>query len=91
MVILDLIKLGISISLVKLALNIIKHHLNKLYYKNLQTGGGRVWGTFGTALEMQMRKIPTKNIKKEKKTLQTGNIMHCNKSDPKTIHLSELL
>jgi hypothetical protein len=24
--------------------------------------GGRVWGTFGIALEMQMRKIPNKNI-----------------------------
>jgi hypothetical protein len=28
--------------------------------------GGRVWGTFGIALEMQMRKIPNKNIKKKK-------------------------
>jgi hypothetical protein len=26
---------------------------------------GRVWGTFGIALEMLMRKIPNKNIKKE--------------------------
>jgi hypothetical protein len=29
--------------------------------------GGRVWGTFGIALEMYMRKIPNKNIKKGKK------------------------
>ena len=28
--------------------------------------GGRVWGTFEIALEMQMRKIPNKNVKKEK-------------------------
>jgi hypothetical protein len=27
-------------------------------------GGGRVWGTFGIAMEMQMRKIPNKNILK---------------------------
>ena len=27
---------------------------------------GVVWGTFGIALEMKMRKIPNKNIKKEK-------------------------
>jgi hypothetical protein len=26
--------------------------------------GGRVWGTFGIALEMQLRKIPNKNINK---------------------------
>jgi hypothetical protein len=29
---------------------------------------GRVWGTFGIAWEMQMRKIPNKKRKKEKKT-----------------------
>jgi hypothetical protein len=28
------------------------------------SGGGRVWGTFGIALEMQMRKIPNKKFKK---------------------------
>jgi hypothetical protein len=28
--------------------------------------GGRVWGTFGIALEMQLRKIPNKNILKIK-------------------------
>jgi hypothetical protein len=27
--------------------------------------GGRVWGTFGIALEMYMRKIPNKNIFKK--------------------------
>jgi hypothetical protein len=27
--------------------------------------GGRVWGTFRIALEMEMRKIPNKIIKKE--------------------------
>jgi hypothetical protein len=27
---------------------------------------GRVWGTFGIVLEMEMRKIPNKNIKKIK-------------------------
>jgi hypothetical protein len=26
--------------------------------------GGRVWGTFGIALEIEMRKIPNKNILK---------------------------
>jgi hypothetical protein len=29
--------------------------------------GGRVWGTFGITLEMQMRKIPNKNIKKNRR------------------------
>jgi hypothetical protein len=29
-------------------------------------GGGSVWGTFGIALEMLMRKIPNKNILKRK-------------------------
>jgi hypothetical protein len=28
--------------------------------------GGRVWGTFGIALEIYMRKIPNKNIFKKK-------------------------
>jgi hypothetical protein len=32
-------------------------------------GGGRIWGTFGIALEMLMRKIPNKNIFKKTKTL----------------------
>jgi hypothetical protein len=27
--------------------------------------GGRVWGTFGIALEMEMRKIPNKKILKK--------------------------
>jgi hypothetical protein len=30
-------------------------------------GGGRVWGTFGIALEMYLRKIPNKNIKKNRR------------------------
>ena len=29
--------------------------------------GGRVWGTFGIALEMSLRKILNKFLKKEKK------------------------
>jgi hypothetical protein len=29
--------------------------------------GGRVWGTFGIALEMQMRKIPNKMFNKRSK------------------------
>jgi hypothetical protein len=30
-----------------------------------ECGGGRVWGTFGIAFEMEMKKIPNKKINKQ--------------------------
>jgi hypothetical protein len=35
--------------------------------------GGRVWGTFGIALEMSLRKIRNKKKRKEKKTKKTSH------------------
>jgi hypothetical protein len=41
--------------------------------------GGRVWETFGLALEMQMRKIPNKNIYKER-NVNKDNIIKMKKA-----------